>query len=74
MFIVITFSKMNAATLVGCALFGRTLKYIIMAELAIVAPDLLKFFGSPPTRSGANRASKRTVQYTHETTFPWGAR
>ena len=39
-------AKTPMATLVGCVLVGRTIKYIIMAELAIVAPNLLKFFGS----------------------------
>ena len=39
-------AKTSMATLVSCVLVGRTIKYIIMAELAIVAPNLLKFFGS----------------------------
>lgn len=39
-------AKTPMATLVTCVLVGRTIKYIIMAELAIVAPNLLKFFGS----------------------------
>lgn len=32
-------------TLVVCVLVGRTIKYCIMAELAVAAPELLKFFG-----------------------------
>ena len=39
-------AKTSMVTLVGCVLVGRTIKYIIMAELAIAAPHLLKYFGS----------------------------
>lgn len=36
---------MNAGTLLACVFVGRTVKYCIMAELAVTAPRLLKFFG-----------------------------
>jgi membrane protein YqaA with SNARE-associated domain len=39
-------AKTSMATLVSCVLVGRTIKYIIMSELAIAAPHLLKYFGS----------------------------
>eukprot|EP00040_Diaphanoeca_grandis_P005760 m.34393 g.34393 ORF g.34393 m.34393 type:complete len:351 (-) comp16968_c0_seq2:220-1272(-) len=37
---------MNAGALLACVFIGRVIKYCIMAELAVTAPRLLKFFGS----------------------------
>ena len=39
-------AKMSTAYLLGCIMLGRTLKYIIMAQVARKAPSALKFFGA----------------------------
>jgi len=38
-------AKMNSYMLVGCIFLGRILKYSIMAQCALTAPELLKYFG-----------------------------
>jgi membrane protein YqaA with SNARE-associated domain len=36
---------MNRATLIAAVMLGRTIKYTLMAQLAVGAPQLLRFFG-----------------------------
>jgi membrane protein YqaA with SNARE-associated domain len=44
--VICCLAKMSKLVLLGCVLTGRTLKYIIMAELAVAGDKRLGFFGS----------------------------
>mmetsp|Transcript_109081 Transcript_109081/g.303361 ORF Transcript_109081/g.303361 Transcript_109081/m.303361 type:complete len:80 (+) Transcript_109081:355-594(+) len=39
-------SNMSNAALLGSIFVGRVLKYVIMSQVALTAPKMLKFFGA----------------------------
>ncbi|KAJ1622401.1 hypothetical protein T492DRAFT_600528 [Pavlovales sp. CCMP2436] len=53
---------MNRATILAAVMIGRTIKYTVMAQLAVGAPHLLRFFGhrGEAKITGAAPASRKT--------------
>mmetsp|Transcript_19524 Transcript_19524/g.47875 ORF Transcript_19524/g.47875 Transcript_19524/m.47875 type:complete len:188 (+) Transcript_19524:24-587(+) len=49
---------MQRSTLIGAVMLGRTIKYTIMAQLAVGAPHLLRFFGYKGDDAAAAKKGK----------------
>lgn len=53
-------SKMSDATILLAILLGRIIKYSIMAQMALTAPQLLRFFGASQETIQAVKKTKAT--------------